>query len=180
PTPGGRRHCPDQSGYFERSGICAAAPAAPSASTNAAAPISFRIMASLQRLSLSLTTRSFEVPQIGRLLVLLCRHQIAVGAQEIVFLADDHMMIVLGAIIGVPDRLVIAAEFLGHRPGASERVVDGRDPDVERVLVLLILIEALLNHSRAVLVQRNPAALEHARTLDDAALGLVHVVFCTG
>src|SRR5882762_1873010 len=145
PTPGGRRHCPVQSGYFVRSGACALALATPSAMTSATVPIRFwNFMVVLQPSSESAIpgASSLEIPQVGRLLVLLGRHQVTVGAHEIVLLSDDHMMIVLRAIVGVPDRLVVAAELLGHGPGARERVIDYRDLDVQDVRVRLVLEEA--------------------------------------
>ena len=51
------------------------------------------------QLSLS---RLLEIAQIGWRLILAGRHQVAVAAHEIVLLADDDVIVVLGAIILVP------------------------------------------------------------------------------
>ena len=56
-------------------------------------------------------------------------------------------------------------------------MIDGRDLDIESILVGLVLKEALLDDGFAVFVQRNSAAFIHARSLDEAGLGLEHVVF---
>ncbi len=40
-----------------------------------------------------------EMPQIRRGLVLLDRHQVAVGAEHILFLADEHVVEVFGTVI---------------------------------------------------------------------------------
>src|SRR5947209_5210081 len=39
--------------------------------------------------------RSFEIFQIGRCLIFLCRHQEAIRAQEVVFLANDNIHVAL-------------------------------------------------------------------------------------
>src|SRR5436305_2067839 len=44
-----------------------------------------------------------EIAGIGRRLVLARGHQVAVRAEEIVVLADDHVVVVLAAIVLVPD-----------------------------------------------------------------------------
>ena len=46
--------------------------------------------------------RLSEISQIGRRLILPGEHQQAVGAQEIVFLADDDVIVALVAIVLVP------------------------------------------------------------------------------
>src|ERR1700735_3359491 len=72
--------------------------------------------------------RLVEISQIWRRLVLHGGHQEAVPAEEIDFLADADMHVVLGAHgLLPPDRLVGlgAAIVLGHHPGTGQRVVDG-------------------------------------------------------
>src|SRR5262249_59666721 len=46
--------------------------------------------------------RLFEIPQVGRRLVLACRHQETVRAQHVTVLADADMRIVLGADLLAP------------------------------------------------------------------------------
>src|SRR5262249_40168798 len=53
----------------------------------------------------SLLLRLVEISQIRRRLILLRGHQVAIGAQEIILLADDHMMVVLGTNRLAPDRV---------------------------------------------------------------------------
>src|SRR5258708_9691902 len=69
---------------------------------------------------LSLLPRLLEIFQIRGRLVLLGGHQVAIRAQEIVLLADGDMVIVLGTVVLVPDRIVLATVLLGHRPGAGQ------------------------------------------------------------
>src|SRR5260370_39003338 len=83
--------------------------------------------------ALSSLPRLLEVFQIRGWLVLLGGHQIAVRAQEIVLLADGDVVIVLGTIVLVPDRIVLAAKLLGHRPRAGQRIVDRGDLVEQRV-----------------------------------------------
>src|SRR5262245_28646967 len=52
-----------------------------------------------------LLLRLVEISQIRRRLILLRGHQVAIGAQEIILLADDHMMVVLGTNRLAPDRV---------------------------------------------------------------------------
>ena len=111
-SPRGRVHWPDQSGYFE--------------SSNAAAPAMVQRQrrrergrgdrASMRRCRISLcelvrrvrnaliTSGLLEIAQVRRRLVLLGRHQKAVGAEEVVLLADHHVIVVLAAIVLVPER----------------------------------------------------------------------------
>src|SRR5205814_8377722 len=71
--------------------------------------------------------RLTEVSQIRRRLVLAGWHQGAIPASEIEFLADTDVVVVLGAKILGPDRIVLAMVISGNRPGAGEGIVDGRD-----------------------------------------------------
>src|SRR5215475_6455687 len=65
-----------------------------------------------------------EMPQIRRGLVLLYGHQIAVGAEHIVLLADEHVIEVFGAVILGPYHRRQARIALLHRPWPRECVVD--------------------------------------------------------
>src|SRR6476660_92810 len=68
-----------------------------------------------------------EVVQVRRLLVLPDRHQQAIGAQEIVLLADDDMLIVGGADVLAPLVVALATIAAGDGPGSRQRVVDDGD-----------------------------------------------------
>src|SRR5579883_2278805 len=71
-----------------------------------------------------------EIAQIGRRLVLLGRHQVAVAAEEIVLLADADMIIALAADhVGKPDRFVADHAPVGliDDPRPGQRMVDGGD-----------------------------------------------------
>jgi hypothetical protein len=103
---------------------CALALATPTAMTSATVPIRFwNFMVVLNRgPNVIPNASSFEIPQVGRLLV-LGRHQVTVGTREIVLRSDDHVMVVLRAIVGVPapcDRGGIS----WSRSGPRERVID--------------------------------------------------------
>jgi hypothetical protein len=54
--------------------------------------------------------RTLEIFEVRRRLGLLDGHQIAVGADEIAFLADEHVAIVLIAVVFVPERVVFAVQ----------------------------------------------------------------------
>src|SRR5262249_52336884 len=60
--------------------------------------------------------RLIEVAQIRRLLAFASGHQIAVGAQKIILLADGDVVVGFIAIILVPDRIFLAAIALHHCP----------------------------------------------------------------
>src|SRR6266849_4967187 len=63
------------------------------------------LMASGEREQRSLLGRWFEIPQIGRRLIFLGRHQEPLPAQKIVFLADSNLPVALGDIIFGPVRM---------------------------------------------------------------------------
>src|SRR5262245_30225892 len=178
--PGGeiRVHCPFKSGYFASSN--AWAPAAASAVASTIEPIELRRMTAPLAHGDFLLSPSlagcFEVAQIGRRLVLLGRHEVAVRAQEIIFLADGHMLVALAAIVLDPDRLAHAAVFLGDRPRTGERRVDRGDLVVEEVAVGFVEIDPLLDDGLIVPVQGKAAALERAGPLHAAGLDHEHVV----
>jgi hypothetical protein len=66
--------------------------------------------------------RVLEISQIRRRLVLLGRHQEAIGAQEIVFFANHDLRVVLGAIRFGPvrTRIRVAPVSFVHRPGPRQ------------------------------------------------------------
>jgi hypothetical protein len=92
--------------------------------------------------------RSFEIPQIGRCLILLCGHQEAVRAQEVVFLANDNIHVVLIAILFHPDRTRVGVALKGlvdaSRPRQS--VIDDRDFIMEDVWIVLVEMKPLFEY----------------------------------
>src|SRR5262249_18685288 len=115
-----------------------------------------------------------EVAQIRRLLAFLDRHQVAVGGHEIALLADIDVLVVLRAIVEIPDQIGtgLAHVSLGHRPGPRQRIVGGGDLVDQHILVGLVDIDALLDDGLAVVMQADAARLIGARTLEPAGLDL--------
>src|ERR1700733_15278021 len=87
-----------------------------------------------------------EELQIGRRLILLCRHQEAVLADIAVLLADEHMMVAVGALVIEPDRLRVLAAgvFLVGRERPRQRVVLDRDVVVQQLGVGQIKVDAFV------------------------------------
>src|SRR5579872_7050441 len=78
----------------------------------------------------ALVRRFLEVSQIRRRLVLLGRHQEPIRAQHIALLADDDVIVVLGAIVVAPERPLLvrlAAICLADGPRTRQGMVDHRD-----------------------------------------------------
>src|SRR6516164_356671 len=75
-------------------------------------------------LTFSLSRLLLEVAQVRRGLVLARGHQIAVAAHEVVFLADDYVVVVLVAIVLVPHDLADAAVTLVDSPWTGQGVID--------------------------------------------------------
>src|SRR6516165_2436571 len=123
--------------------------------------------------------RLLEILQIRRRLVLLRRHQVAVGADIVDLPADADMRIVLGADrLAPPDRLLARgpAVVLGDGPGPRQGMVDGGDLVVQEIAVGLVEIDALLDHGLIVLVHGNAGAVEGARPFQAAGLDRQQVV----
>src|SRR5262249_289486 len=83
--------------------------------------------------------RLLEKSRVGRRLVFPRRHQVAVRAQVVALLADDHPGIPLRANELAPDRsrTRIAIVVLGHGPRPRQGIVDGRNLVIENVGVCL-------------------------------------------
>src|SRR5262249_27077378 len=106
--------------------------------------------------------RSIEVSQIRRRLILLDRHQEAIGAQEVVFLADDNVNIIFSTdVLSPPDWLVrrYAAVILDDRPGARQRIVDRGDFIMEKIEIGFVEINPFPDDGPTVLVERNAARI---------------------
>src|SRR5215472_13460746 len=122
--------------------------------------------------------RLLEISQIGGRLVLLLRHQHALGAEVVALVADRDVALSVGADIFAPfrPRPAGAAEALGDRPGPGQRMVDHRDLVAQNVAVGAVEIEELLDDALVVGMQRNAARVVDARALEAAGLDLERVV----
>src|SRR5450631_3944751 len=89
--------------------------------------------------------RSLEIFQVGRRLALSGGHQIAVGAQEIVLLADDQLVVALGAISLGParTRILAAPKGLVHAPRPGQGMIEHGDLVMQNVRIGLIEMEPL-------------------------------------
>src|SRR5271169_4465684 len=72
-----------------------------------------------------------EVPEVRACLSLAYRHEQAVGADEIVFLADLNVLVIVHAIALKPDRIAGALIASCYRPGARQGVVESGDLGVQ-------------------------------------------------
>src|SRR5262252_581080 len=127
---------------------------------------------------LPLVLRWREILEVRRPLVLLGRHQEAVGAEEVSLTADLDMGVALGTNALAPDRTRVlhAAIFLDRGPGACERIVERGDLDGENVRIGLVLVDPLLENALIVRMQRQAGVVIGARPLEPAGLDREHVV----
>src|SRR5215469_3148658 len=119
-----------------------------------------------------------EVAQIGRRLVLLQRHEIAVLALIVRIPADADHGIVFSADRRLPHRARIghAAGLLGDGPGPRQRAVDYRYVVIEDVTVGLVEMNALLDDRLIVVGKRQAGTVIDARALEAAGLDLERAV----
>src|SRR5215471_15351671 len=109
------------------------------------------MVGSARRLSISggtaatLLPRLIEAAQVRGLLILPDRHQEAIGAQEIILLADDDVLVVGGADVLAPSVVALATIAAGDGPGPRQRVVDGGDLVAQQVGIGLVEADALLD-----------------------------------
>src|SRR5262249_16163524 len=122
--------------------------------------------------------RLLKVSQIGRRLMLFCRHQIAVRTEHIVLLADLHESLALGTIRLYPYRSRIRQSpvGLGHRPRTCQRIINDRDLIMEQVLIGLAERDALLDHGLVILMQGNATDVDGARTFETTRFDFEDVV----
>src|SRR6266850_2507795 len=102
--------------------------------------------------------RLLEIPQVRRLLALLCGHEKAVRAYHVVVFADSKMEVGFGAVLFRPfgkDVLRVAPVVLCHRPGTRECVVNHGDLVMGDVRIGLVDVKAFLDDGLVVPVQRN-------------------------
>src|SRR6266511_2496972 len=162
-----RVHCARMSGYLLSS--CARTPDAvmASAAAQATRPIGRR-----RAMACSCCTALLKMPQVRRRLVLPGRHQVSVGAKDVVFAADLNVAVVLLADVFRPDRLLGRQPAIAalHRPRPRQRIVDGCDLGMEHVRIGLVGIDPLLDHRLLVLVERDAAVVVAVRALDATGL----------
>jgi hypothetical protein len=77
----------------------------------------------------------FKISQVRWKLILSGRHEITVSAQEIIILANVHVMIVLVAIVLRPSSFGLAPIGLVDCPRMREGVILDRDHVVKQVFV---------------------------------------------
>src|SRR5215475_10190341 len=147
PALGGRFHWPDQSGYFDKSRVCALASELMRATEATKLNLSMVILLVLVAPKFAGSRLSvLEIFQVGWRLALAHRHQEAVGADIVVVLADLDVTVVLGAIVLEPHHVLgLAHVLLGHGPGPRERLVEGGDLVDENIAIALVEIDALLD-----------------------------------
>src|SRR5215831_11117368 len=83
-------------------------------------------------------SRLLEVAQVRRRLVLLGGHQQPVAGQEIIFLADYHVIVGFVAIVVLPQFVAVTTVGLGDRPRSGQGMVDRRDLVVQEVRIVLV------------------------------------------
>src|SRR5215471_138434 len=83
----------------------------------------------------SLLLRLIEIPQIGRPLPLLRRHEHAVGAEIVGLVLDPDVAVVLHAVVLDPPWMSVraAAIMLGHRPRMRLGMIEDGDFVVDHV-----------------------------------------------
>src|SRR5579871_5589097 len=195
------RHCPFHSGYFISSPAAAVTIVIASAATSgttlrAKAPIvrwsrmfpshfartacfaptavsGFRLR-SIR--ATSLLPRLLEIAQVRRRLVLLGGHQKPVAGNEIILLADKHVMIGLTAIVVLPQFVAVAPVGLRDRPRPRQRVVDRGDLIVQEIRIVLVEINPLQDDRLVVRMQRQAAVLVSARPFEVAGFHFERVI----
>jgi hypothetical protein len=115
--------------------------------------------------------RLLEISQVGRRLVLPGGHQKAVCTQEIIILADDDVIVVLGTIVFHEDIIAVATVVFGHHPRPRQRVVDHRELVVQDILIVLVQINPLLDDALIVRVEWQAAVFVGAWTADSGDCG---------
>src|SRR5262245_57529515 len=127
---------------------------------------------------ISLLSLSVEIPQVRRSLTLLGGHQETIGAQHIVLVADSNMIVVFSAVDLAPvgPRIWLATVALRDRPRTRQCIIGHRDFTTENVGIGFVEVDAFLDDGLIVLVKRDPAAVERARTLEVPGLDFEHVV----
>src|SRR5215470_8458003 len=125
----------------------------------------FVVPPQLTRTATALFSGGFEVSQIRRLLSFLRRHQKAISAHIVTFLAKQEERVALGTVVEVPDRsrVGVARVCLGDRPRAGQRVVDRRNLVDKLILVCLVEIDSLLDDGLIVIVHAHAGTFEGAR-----------------
>ena len=116
-----------------------------------------------------------EMAQVGRRLVLLLRHQVALAAEEIDLLIDGDVVVGLDAVVLLPgDVLRVASVALHHGPRPCQGIVGRGDLVVQDVG--LVEKEPLLDDRFIVVGGRQAGLIPLARAADVAGLDLERVI----
>src|SRR5712671_6662741 len=71
--------------------------------------------------------RGAEIAQIRRLLAFAGGHQVAIAAEKIILLANDHVHVALGAVVLRPPHIAVATITLHYRPWPRQCAVGRGD-----------------------------------------------------
>src|SRR5262249_464466 len=147
-----RSHLPFRSGYLLSSNAAAPATVISSAASEATAPIEFRECMTVPLPSL---LRLVEIAQVGRRLVFLRGHQVAVGAEHVVLATNMDVIVAFRADIFAPirSRIGVALVALEHLPRPRQRVIGYRDLVVEEVRIGFAQIDPLVDDALIVGMQ---------------------------
>src|SRR6266849_3980014 len=123
-------------------------------------------------------SRLFEIPQIGRRLILAGRHQHSVAAQIVVFASDHDLPVIFiadefwplgGLQIGIADISFVD----GPRP--RQGIVDYRDFVMKNIAVFLVDEDAFLEDRAVVAVQWNAGDVVDPVSLEAPRLHFEHI-----
>src|SRR5258708_3806078 len=121
--------------------------------------------------------RCLEIPRVWRRLILARRHQVAVSRQEVVLLANNHVVVALGAVIFRPQYVALVPEGFEHRPRPRQRMINRRDLDAQEAGIGLVEEKPLLDDTLVVAVQENPGIFVRSGPLEVAGFDFEHVIF---
>src|SRR5215469_12732210 len=121
--------------------------------------------------------RLLEISQVRRRLAFAGRHQIAIAAAIIGLLPDPDQLVVAGAVIFEPFRILGRQTAIGlrHRPRARVGIVDQGDVVAHGIRLGPIEDEALSDYRLVVGVDRHAGRVERARAFEMAGLHLKYV-----
>src|SRR5258708_27873480 len=118
-----------------------------------------------------------EIAQIRWRLVLVGRHQLAVGAAKIVFFLDADMRVGFRANLREPHRtgIWIAGGLLDLDVGPRQRMIEHGDLVIKGVGVGLVEVDPLLDDGLIIPVERDARDIVAALVLEETGLAIEHI-----